>query len=109
VPSRWEARALIVQEAMQAGRPIVATRVGGIPELTGEDGAVLVSPGNPVELADAVTALLDDPAKAALLGAAAVARAATFPSADDELTGTLSRYARLAASRVSAPDQRARR
>jgi glycosyltransferase involved in cell wall biosynthesis len=100
VPSRWEARALIVQEAMQAGRPIVATRVGGIPALTGADGAVLVPPDDPVELAAAVTALLDDPDRAALLGKAARARAATFPSGADELAGTLSRYARLAASRV---------
>jgi len=98
VPSRWEARALIVQEAMQAGRPVVATRVGGIPELTGDDGAALVSPGDPVELAAAVTAVLDDPAKAALLGKAALARAATFPSPDDVLAGLLSRYARLAAA-----------
>lgn len=108
VPSRWEARALIVQEAMQAGRPIVATRVGGIPELTGEDGAVLVSPGDPVELAAAVTALLDDPAKAARLGRTAQARAATFPSPDDALAGMLSRYARLAAGRGTGPGSRAR-
>lgn len=101
VPSRWEARALIVQEAMQAGRPIVATRVGGIPELTGEDAAVLVSPGDPAELAAAVTAVLDDPAMAARLGRAARARAATFPSPDDALAGLLSRYARLAAGRNS--------
>jgi glycosyltransferase involved in cell wall biosynthesis len=102
VPSRWEARALIVQEAMQAGRPIVATRVGGIPALTGTDGAVLVPPDDPVELAAAVTALLDDPGKAARLGDVARARAATFPSGDDELAGTLSRYARLAAGRSRA-------
>jgi glycosyltransferase involved in cell wall biosynthesis len=102
VPSRWEARALIVQEAMQAGRPIVATRVGGIPALTGTDGAVLVPADDPVELAAAVTALLDDPDKAARLGGVARARAATFPSAEDELAGALSRYARLAAGRSRA-------
>ena len=102
VPSRWEARALIVQEAMQAGRPIVASRVGGIPDLTGEDGALLVSPGDPVELAAAVTAVLDDPATAALLGHAARARAASFPAPDDALAGMLSRYARLAAGRSRA-------
>ena len=60
VPSRWEARALIVQEAMRLGRPIVATRVGGIPDLTGEDGALLVPPGDPGQLAAAVLAVLDD-------------------------------------------------
>jgi len=35
-------RALIVQEALLAGRPVVASRVGGIPELTGEDAAALI-------------------------------------------------------------------
>jgi glycosyltransferase involved in cell wall biosynthesis len=108
VPSRWDARALIVQEAMQAGKPIVATRVGGIPELTGEDGAVLVSPGDPVELAAAVAAVLDDPAMAARLGRTARARAATFPSADDALAGILSGYARLATSRSADSARRSR-
>ena len=36
VPSTWEGQPLVVQEALRAGRPLVATRVGGIPELTGE-------------------------------------------------------------------------
>ena len=62
VPSRWEARALIVQEALRLGRPIVATRVGGIPDLTGDDGALLVPPGDPGQLAAAVLAVLDDQA-----------------------------------------------
>ena len=35
VPSRWEARALILQEAMRSGKPIVATKVGGTPDLVG--------------------------------------------------------------------------
>jgi glycosyltransferase involved in cell wall biosynthesis len=102
VPSRWEARALIVQEAMLAGRPIVATRVGGVPELTGEDGAVLVEPDDPAAIAAAVTAVLDDPALAARLGGAARARAASFPSEEDALTEMLARYAHLAASRSQA-------
>jgi glycosyltransferase involved in cell wall biosynthesis len=38
VPSRWEARALILQEAMQSGKPIVATSVGGTPDLVATDG-----------------------------------------------------------------------
>jgi glycosyltransferase involved in cell wall biosynthesis len=105
VPSRWDARALIVQEAMLAGRPIVASCVGGIPDLTGDDGAVLVFPGDPAELAAAVTAVLDDPATAARLASAARARAATFPSPDDALAGMLSRYARLATNRHGQPTE----
>src|SRR5262249_58283651 len=34
VPSRWEGQPLIVQEALRAGRPLVASRTGGIPHLT---------------------------------------------------------------------------
>ena len=64
IPSRWEARALILQRAMRAGRPIVATSVGGAPELTGPDGAILVPAGDPGALAAAVTAVLDDTALA---------------------------------------------
>ena len=95
VPSRWEARAFIIQEAMLAGRPVVATRVGGTPELTGADGAILVPPGDPAALADAVTAVLDDPALASKLGAAAQQRSVTFPSQQDTIRAALDRYARL--------------
>ena len=80
VPSTWEGQPLIVQEALRAGRPLVATRVGGIADLAGDDGAVLVPPGDPVALATAVTRILDDPAAAARLAAAARARAALLPT-----------------------------
>ena len=80
VPSTWEGQPLIVQEALRAGRPLVATRVGGIADLTGDHGAVLVPPGDPVALATAVTRILDDPQAAARLAAAARARAACLPT-----------------------------
>jgi glycosyltransferase involved in cell wall biosynthesis len=80
VPSTWEGQPLIVQEALRAGRPLVATRVGGIADLAGDDGAVLVPPGDPVALATAVTRILDDPAAAARLAAAGRARAALLPT-----------------------------
>ncbi len=101
VPSRWEARALIVQEAMRAGRPVVATRVGGIPDLTGA-GALLVPPGDPAALAAAVMTVLDQPALAARLGRAASAQATSFRTAADALAATLGQYARLAARRSRA-------
>lgn len=61
-----------VMEAMRAGLPIVATRVGGVPEMI-EDGVsgMLVDPGDPQGIADAVAAIVDDPALAARLGEAA--------------------------------------
>ncbi len=102
VPSRWEARALIVQEAMRAGRPLVATRTGGIPELTGEDAAVLIPPGDPDALAAAVCAVLDDPTLAARLGQAARARSATFAAEPAANNAALAIYARLAAGRTGS-------
>src|SRR5690606_21592111 len=59
VTSDWEARQLFAQEAMHAGVPLVATAVGGLPELVG-DAAVLVPPGDSVAVAGALRALLND-------------------------------------------------
>jgi glycosyltransferase involved in cell wall biosynthesis len=58
MPSIWEGFGLVLLEAMAAGRPIVASRVATIPEVVadGETG-LLVPPGDPVALADALAAL----------------------------------------------------
>jgi glycosyltransferase involved in cell wall biosynthesis len=74
--SRWpEGFGLSLIEAMAAGRPVVATRVGAVPEIIedGRDG-LLVEPEDARALADAVARLLDDPAAAARLGQAAQRR-----------------------------------
>jgi glycosyltransferase involved in cell wall biosynthesis len=104
VPSRWEARAFVIQEAMRAGRPVVATRVGGTPELTGADGAILVPPGDPAALAEAVAALLDDASLAARLGAAARQRSASLASERDAVQSAVAIYARLVASQRAKSD-----
>jgi glycosyltransferase involved in cell wall biosynthesis len=95
VPSVWEGQPLIVQETLCAGRPLVATRVGGIAELTGEHAAVLVPPRDPGALAAAVTRLLDDPEAAARLAAAARARAALLPGEVTAVDQVLSLYDRV--------------
>jgi len=95
--SSWEGQSLAVQEALQAGRPIVASRVGGTAELTGEDGALLVPPGDPLRLAAAVLSVLDDPVLAARLAAAARTRAATLPSPTQAVAAATALYDRLAA------------
>ncbi|SSC72495.1 unnamed protein product [Ciceribacter sp. T2.26MG-112.2] len=51
VPSRAEAMPYIVLEALAAGKSLIATRVGGIPEVLGEDSDALVEPGNVQDLA----------------------------------------------------------
>lgn len=100
VPSRWEARSLVLQEAMRAGCTVVATRAGGTPELTGADAAVLIPPGDPAALADAVIAVLDDPSLAARLRLAARARSGAFPSEHDAAQQTLALYRRIAGTRT---------
>jgi glycosyltransferase involved in cell wall biosynthesis len=101
--SRWEARALALQEAMRAGRAIVATTSGGTPGLTGTDGAVLVPPGDDAALAEAVLAVLADPAMAGQLGLVARARAAAFPSQEDAVRQVLGIYRKLAVTRSQEP------
>jgi len=92
LPSAWEGQPLVLQEALRAGVPIVATRVGGTPSLVGEDAAVLIPPGDPERLADAVRAVLTDPALAARLRAAATDRARWLPAEADAVTAALAEY-----------------
>jgi glycosyltransferase involved in cell wall biosynthesis len=92
LPSMWEGQPLILQEALRAGVPIVATRVGGTPALTGEDAALLVPPGDVQRLAGAVRAVLTDPVLAARLRQAAADRAHTLPGEDDAVTAALAEY-----------------
>jgi glycosyltransferase involved in cell wall biosynthesis len=70
--SDFEGAPLAVIEYMAAAKPVVATRVGGLPELIadGEDG-VLVEPRDPAGLAAAIAGLLRDRGRAARLGARA--------------------------------------
>jgi len=94
LPSVWEGQPLILQEALRAGAAIVATRVGGTPELTGEDAALLVPSGDPGRLADAVRVVLTDPGLAARLRQAAAARARALPDEVDAVTAALAEYDR---------------
>ncbi len=77
-PARMEGLPNAVMEAMAAARPIVATAVGGTPELV-KDGVhgTLVPPGDPPALAAAIVDLLGRPARRALLARAARQRIAT--------------------------------
>jgi glycosyltransferase involved in cell wall biosynthesis len=102
LPSRWEGQPLVLQEALRAGAAIVATRVGGIPDLVG-DAAVLVPPGDPSALAAAVRAVLTDPPLAARLRAAALLRAGDLPTAADAVAAALAAYALSVGSGPGAP------
>lgn len=92
--SRWEARALVVQEAMAAGVPVVVPAVGGLPGLVGDAG-VLVPPGDPSATADAVDGLLRDPERSRALALAGRARARTWDSPESEARRWAVRYRTL--------------
>jgi glycosyltransferase involved in cell wall biosynthesis len=65
VPSLAESLPYVVLEAAAAGLPVIATRVGGIPEIFGPTAANLVPPGDSVALRHAMQAALSDPQAAA--------------------------------------------
>lgn len=78
LPSLAEGMSTSLVAAMAAGKAIVASRVGGIPEVVGEDAAVLVPPGDAKALAGAIDALLSDPGRRSLLGERAARKVVTF-------------------------------
>lgn len=64
VPSRAESMPYVVLEAIAAGMPIIATRVGGIPEIFGPRAGELIPPGDAGALAVAIEKLLANPVQA---------------------------------------------
>jgi glycosyltransferase involved in cell wall biosynthesis len=79
LPSKNEGWGLALMEAMACGKPVVATRVGGIPELV-ENGTqgLLVEAGDVKGIADSITRLLNDPALRARMGRAGKRRVKEF-------------------------------
>ena len=59
LPSHYENAPVVISESLAKGVPIVATRVGGIPEMVYEECGVLVTPGNEEELFSALDTMLD--------------------------------------------------
>jgi glycosyltransferase involved in cell wall biosynthesis len=98
-PSIWpEPLSRVILEAMWAGRPVVASAVGGSPELVehGETG-LLVPKGDARALAAAVAELLRDPGRRERMGKAAAARAATEFDEEHLVASLLDAYESLAA------------
>ncbi len=60
LPSRYEPFGVVFIEALACGLPVVATRVGGIPEIVDDKSGILVEPDNPQALADAMMYMMDN-------------------------------------------------
>jgi glycosyltransferase involved in cell wall biosynthesis len=84
-----------VLESLACGTPVVASRVGGIPEQLCEDTGVLVEPGDPAALASAIDALLADPERRARMASAAAADARARFSLERQVDAYLELYAGL--------------
>jgi glycosyltransferase involved in cell wall biosynthesis len=98
ISSRWEARSLFAQEVLAAGVPLVATRVGGIPELVA-DAALLVPPEDPAALGAALRRVLTDADLRAGLAAAGPAQAAAWPTEEDGRQQLIELYREITARR----------
>lgn len=96
LPSLYEGLPLSVLEAMAAGKPVVATAIGGTDEavIHGETG-FLVPPANPVELATVIRKVLSDKGLASRLAEAGKARAVKMFSSDAMVRGVTGVYEEL--------------
>ena len=86
----------VLIEAMACGLPVIATRVGGIPEVVG-DAAELVPPGNSSALGDSIRSLLQDESrrkKFALLGRERALRRFRREDVADKMRGVYREYIR---------------
>jgi len=94
VPSRAESLPYVVLEAAAAGKPLIATHVGGIPEIFGPLSPSLVPPENARSLADAIRQSLEAPDKAAATASALRSRVAEEFSVDRMVDQVLAAYAK---------------
>lgn len=92
--SEWEGYPLFAQEALRSGTPVVATRVGGVPAVTG-DAASLVPAGDTEAVTTAIAKLLDDPAARERLAKAGLDKAAGLPTVEDGLAQVRAVYREL--------------
>jgi glycosyltransferase involved in cell wall biosynthesis len=86
---------LSVLESMACGTPVVASRVGGIPEQLADDAGVLVDPHNGAQMAGAVERLLGDDALRVAIGERAAARAHRCFTLDRQVDAYLALYREL--------------
>ena len=93
VPSLYEAQTIVIPQAFAAGKPVIASRVGGIPELVRhEENGLLVQPAKDEELAAAMLRLLGEPVLRANLASAGLRLARCELSFDEKAELVLKSY-----------------
>src|SRR5215475_2468872 len=103
VPSLYEGFSLPAVEHMASGTPLVASRTGALPEVTG-DTACLVTPGDAEELAATLRRLQDSPAERERLSAAALERVQQRFAWSAVARATVAEYRREIAARAAAAE-----
>jgi glycosyltransferase involved in cell wall biosynthesis len=101
LPSRYEGYGVVYAEALAHGLPVIACDVGPVPELVGEEAALLVPPGDVEALSGALDLLLKDAALRDRMSAAARRRAGELPRWEDTAAGFLRVLKQAAAERSS--------
>jgi len=101
VPSLYEGFSLPAVEHMASGTPLVASRTGALPEVTG-DAALLITPGDPEELTATLRGLLDSPAERERLSRLALARVAERFAWSAVAKTTVAEYRAAIAARAGA-------
>ena len=91
VPSRFEGLGRVAVESMLVGVPVVASRIGGLPEVVGDCG-FLVPAERPEELADALVRIAEDPDRHAALAERGRRRAAARFGVEQMVTETTRVY-----------------
>lgn len=97
--SVWEARALVLQEALISGQAIIATSTGGTTELVGDAG-ILIDSDDDTGLAAAIAELATDPTRRAELAARAQSRGAQLPDEREVAKELVGIYTELMPSQV---------
>ncbi len=107
LPSLEEGFPNAILEAMAAGKPVVATRVGGVPEaVVHDETGLLVPPHDPQALADAILLLLADPSRAEAMGRTGRDRAAKLFGLDRMIRETEALYEELLVTKATARTRR---
>jgi glycosyltransferase involved in cell wall biosynthesis len=103
LPSLFEAMPMAVLEAMAAGKPVIASRIGGVPRmLSHQESGILVEPGDVRGLTDALAQLLQQPKLASQLGRRALDEVRSRFSSDVMASGYLRVYQKALAAETSA-------